>query len=116
VSALTLLSLPPALLAVPTATAGIAAGAFAAGLGLIFFNTIFETTVQQYVPPESLSRVASIDWMLSVGLQPIGFALAGPLAEAVGLSTALAAAAIWGVISTAVVLAVPSVRNLQRPT
>jgi DHA3 family tetracycline resistance protein-like MFS transporter len=60
--------------------------------------------------------VASIDWMLSVGLQPIGFALAGPLAEAVGLSTALAAAAIWGVISTAVVLAVPSVRNLQRPT
>jgi hypothetical protein len=58
--------------------------------------------------------VASIDWMLSLGLQPIGFALAGPAAEAFGLSTALAAAAVWGVASTAVVLAVPSVRNLPR--
>ena len=63
---------------------------------------------------ESLSRVASIDWMLSLGLQPIGFALAGPAAEAFGFSTALAAAAVWGVASTAVVLAVPSVRNLPR--
>jgi hypothetical protein len=72
--------------------------------------------VQQYVPPESLSRVASIDWVLSVGLQPLGFALAGPLAEGVGLSTTLAAAAIWIVASTAVVLAVPSVRNLRRPS
>jgi predicted MFS family arabinose efflux permease len=114
VSALTLLALPPALLAVPTATASIAIASFAAGLGLIFFNTIFETTVQQYVPPESLSRVASIDWVLSVGLQPLGFALAGPLAEAIGLSATLWAAAVWLVVSTAVVLAVPSVRNLPR--
>jgi MFS family permease len=116
VSALTLLALPPALMAVPTETASIAVAAFAAGLGLIFFNTIFETTVQQYVPPESLSRVASIDWVLSVGLQPLGFALAGPLAESVGLSTTLAAAAVWIIASTAVVLAIPSVRNLPRPS
>jgi hypothetical protein len=114
VSALGLLALPPALLAVPTATAGIAVASFAAGLGLIFFNTIFETTVQQHVPPESLSRVASIDWVLSVGLQPLGFALVGPLAEAIGLSTTLYAAALWILLSTAVVLAVPDVRNLPR--
>jgi MFS family permease len=114
VSALTLLALPPALLAVPTATASIAVASFAAGLGLIFFNTIFETTVQQHVPPASLSRVASIDWVLSVGLQPLGFALAGPLAEGIGLAATLWAAAAWILVSTAVVLAVPSVRNLPR--
>ena len=49
-----------------------------------------------------------------VGLQPLGFALAGPLAEAIGLSATLWAAAVWLVVSTAVVLAVPSVRNLPR--
>jgi MFS family permease len=114
VASLLTLALPPALLAIPADTAWIAVAAFAAGLGLIFFNTIFETTVQQHVPPESLSRVSSIDWVLSLGLQPIGFALAGPAAEALGLSTALACSAVWGVVSTAVVLAVPSVRNLPR--
>jgi MFS family permease len=114
VASLLTIALPPALLAIPTGTAAIAVASFAAGLGLIFFNTIFETTVQQHVPPDSLSRVASIDWVLSVGLQPIGFALAGPAAEAFGLSTALAFAALWGVVSTLVVLAVPSVRNLPR--
>ena len=114
VASLLTIALPPALLAIPTGTAAIAVGSFAAGLGLIFFNTIFETTLQQHIPPEALSRVVSIDWVLSVGLQPIGFALAGPAAEAFGLATALAYAAVWGVVSTAVVLAVPSVRNLPR--
>ena len=114
VASLLTLALPPAMLAIPAETGVIAVASFAAGLGLIFFNTIFETTVQQHVPAESLSRVSSIDWVLSLGLQPIGFALAGPAAEAWGLSTALACAAVWGVVSTAVVLAVPSVWNLPR--
>jgi MFS family permease len=115
VSALALLAGPPALLAVPAETLVIAVAAFFAALGLSFFNTVFLTTMQQFVRPEALSRVSSIDWLLSVGLQPIGFALAGPVAEAIGLSTALAAAAAWMVASTALVLCIPSVRNLRRP-
>jgi MFS family permease len=115
VSALALLAGPPALLAIPAETLVIAVAAFFAALGLSFFNTVFLTTMQQFVRPEALSRVSSIDWLLSVGLQPIGFALAGPVAEAIGLSTALAAAAAWMVGSTAFVLCVPSVRNLRRP-
>jgi MFS family permease len=115
VAALSLLAGPPALLAIPADTVAIAVAAFLAAAGLSFFNTVFETTMQQYVPPESLSRVASIDWLLSLGLQPIGFTLAGPLAERIGLSTTLAAAAIWMLVSTTVVLAIPSVRNLRRP-
>jgi hypothetical protein len=114
VTALLTLALPPALLAIPAETSAIAVASFAAGLGLIFFNTIFETTVQQRVPAESLSRVASIDWVLSVGLQPVGFALVGPTAEAIGVSTTLAAAAAWMIVSTAAVLLVPNVRNLPR--
>jgi MFS family permease len=114
IPALALLGLPPALLAIPAPTLVIAAGALTAGLGLSIFNTLFETTVQEYVPPESLSRVASIDWVLSVGLQPIGFALVGPLAILVGIRATLSAAAVWALVSTAVVLTIPSVRNLRR--
>lgn len=114
VAALSLMALPPALLAVPAPTALIAAGAFVAGFGLIFFNTLFETTVQEQVPAEALSRVASIDWMLSLALYPLGLALSGFVADQVGTGPTLTAAAVWAVASTAVVLMVPSVRNVRR--
>jgi len=98
----------------PAPTPLLAAGAFAAGFGLILFNTLFETTVQQHVPAAALSRVSSIDWMLSLGLYPIGLALAGWVAEVIGVGATLAVAAAWALLSTPLVLAVPSVRNLRR--
>jgi MFS family permease len=114
VAALSLLALPPALLAVPTPTAAIAGGAFLAGFGLIFFNTLFETAVQQHVPDEALSRVAAIDWMLSLALYPLGLALAGFVADLIGTGPTLAAAAVWAVVSTAIVLLIPSVQEVRR--
>jgi MFS family permease len=110
---LALLALPTGLLAAKAPVAAIAVGAFAGGLGLAFFNTLFETTVQKAVPPEALSRVASIDWMLSASLLPLGFAAAGWVGSHVGARETLAAAAVWAVVSTAIVLAVPDVRNLR---
>jgi MFS family permease len=114
VAVLSLLALPPALLAFPAPTAVIAAGAFLAGFGLIFFNTLFETTVQEQVPEHALSRIAAIDWMLSLALYPIGLALAGFVAEAIGIGPTLTIAAVWSVVSTAVVLSVPGVRAVRR--
>ena len=109
---LALLALPTGLLALPASTLTIAAGALAGGFGLTVFNTLFETTVQRHIPADAVSRVASIDWVMSGGLLPLGFAIAGPLATAVGVRSTLAVSATWIVLSTAVVLAVPSVRNL----
>jgi hypothetical protein len=114
VAVLSLLALPPALLAIPAPTAAIAAGAFAAGFGLIFFNTLFETTVQEQVPEEALSRVTAIDWMLSLALYPLGLALAGFVAEAIGTGPTLAIAAAWALVSTVAVLLVPGVRAVRR--
>jgi predicted MFS family arabinose efflux permease len=111
---LALLALPPALLAVPAATPLIAAGAFAGGFGLAVFNTLFETTVQHHVEPAALSRVAAIDWLLSLGLSPFGFVAASLSASAFGVQVPLTVAAVWIVISTAVVIAIPDVRRLQR--
>ena len=65
------------------------------------------------MPPESLSRVASIDWMLSASLMPLGFAIAGRVAGAIGVHATLTASAVWAVVSTAIVLSVPDVRNFR---
>lgn len=108
-----LLALPLALLALRAPAGYTAAAAVAGGFGLTIFNTLFETTVQQLVPAEVLSRVASIDWMLSQGLQPLGYALVGPVAEAVGPGPPLAAAAVWVVVLTLAVLTVRGVRDLR---
>jgi MFS family permease len=109
---LALLALPVVLLAIPAPTVAIAIGAFAGGFGLTTFNALFETTVQQHIPMESLSRVASIDWVMSGALTPLGFALAGSVATAIGLRQTLLASAVWMLVSTALVLSIPSVRNL----
>ena len=111
---LMLLSTPLFLLATTEDTIAVAAGALAGGFGLTIFNTLFETTVQQHVPPAALSRVASIDWMLSQGLQPIGYALVGPATSAFGVRWPLIGAALWVIVTTLIVLAVPSVRALER--
>jgi MFS family permease len=111
---LMLLAAPLLLLAISDATIAIAAGALAGGFGLTLFNTLFETTVQQHVPPAALSRVASIDWMLSQGLQPAGYALVGPAAVAFGVDAPLVGAALWVIATTLVVLSVRDVRILSR--
>jgi MFS family permease len=110
---LALLALPTALLAVPAPTVVIAVGALAGGFGLAVFNTLFETTVQHHVAPDALSRVSSIDWLMSVGLFPLGLAVAGPAAAAFGVRLPLVIAAAWIVASTIIVLAVPSVRHIR---
>jgi MFS family permease len=110
---LALLALPTGLLAAKAPVAVIAVGAFAGGLGLAVFNTLFETTVQRAVAPEVLSRVASIDLMLSGSLLPLGFFAAGWAGSHIGLRETLAAAAVWAVASTVVVLLVPDVRNFR---
>lgn len=47
-------------------------------------EVIGNTLLQRLVPRRLLGRVTSLDWMTSIGLSPLGVALAGPLAVAVG--------------------------------
>jgi MFS family permease len=48
---------------------------------------IWGTLLQRRVPPELLGRVASLDFFVSVSLMPVSMALAGPVADAIGLRT-----------------------------
>lgn len=94
-----------------TSTA-IAAACLMALVG--FFGQIAEVTwatlLQKFVPPHLLGRVTSTDWLVSLSLQPLGVALAVPVATSIGISAAFG----WGGAITAAVmaaaLAFPAVR------
>jgi hypothetical protein len=87
---------------------------FVTGFGNMLFNTLWETTLQQHVPPASLSRVSAYDWFGSLLCQPIGLAVAGVAAAGLGMSRTLWIAAAVQIVETAALLAAPSVRHLQR--
>jgi MFS family permease len=106
-------ALPVALLAIPASTALIAAGALISGAIASLSEILYLTVVAQKVPQESLSRVMAYDWFGSLAIEPLGLALVGPLAVAIGTSTTLylGAATITACIFAA--LLVPSVRRLE---
>lgn len=113
-SALLFFALPVALLAIPAQTAVIAAGALISGTTASLSEILYVTVAAQKIPQKSLSRVMAYDWFGSLGLEPFGLALVGPLAVAIGISTTLwlGAATITLCILT-VFLLVPSVRRLE---
>jgi len=95
----------------PVATACFAAGlpvvlvgaAFlTAGVGIALFGIWWETALAERIPPHLLSRVTAYDWMVSLALAPVGFLLAGPLGEALGVREVLSAGAA---VTTLVLLA-----------
>ena len=109
----TLSSLQLVLLAEGAPFGAIAVAASIAGFAFAFGGVIYETALQRQIAPEKLSRVASFDWLVSMSMLPIGYALAGPVADSIGISTYLWIGAIWVVASAIGVALVPSVRNLR---
>jgi hypothetical protein len=107
-------ALPSVLLAIPAPTAAIAAGALLAGAGGFLFNALWDTALGERIPAAVLSRVSAYDWFGSFIAQPLGFALVGPVAAAVGTSTTLWIAGIAELVVCGAVLGVRDVRELAR--
>jgi MFS family permease len=106
---ITLLTLIPPL---PAAAIGLACALMFAGIQ--FGNALWDTVLQQHVPRDVISRVSSYDWMISLVFMPLGYTLAGPLADAIGRDATLVAAAALSASANLGVLLLPSVRNLPR--
>ncbi len=102
------------LLALRAPAPAIAAAQAVAGVGMGFFGAVWQTTLQQRVREEALSRVSAWDWMGSFAFFPLGFILAGPVSQAIGISTTLWISVGFLIVSTLAVLLVPSIRNLRR--
>jgi hypothetical protein len=79
---------------------------------VLIFNTLWETTLQQHIPPEALSRVSAYDWLGWYIANPIGLALVGPIAAGLGVQTTLFLAAAGECVAIALTIAMPSVRSV----
>lgn len=93
----------------------IAAAAVVSGAGISVFGTLWDTTLQQQIPSAILSRVSAYDWLGSVALIPLGYALTGSVVGILGVTGTLWLAAVSTVLGSATVLAVPAVRSVRRP-
>lgn len=84
--------------------------------GFMLGQVIWTTMLQQLVPRELLGRVSSLDWLMSIGLVPVSYALTGPVSGALGPDTTLIAAGLIGAVFMGALLLVPGVRDPERST
>lgn len=82
--------------------------------GGIFLNTNWATAVQQLIPNEFLARFRSYDYLLAFTAIPVGYAIAGPLAAAIGTDPVLTIAAGVIVVSAIIPALLPAVRLVIR--
>jgi MFS family permease len=99
---------------------GLATATWQLGLACLLFNAleaagtiVWATLKQRHVPASMLGRVSSLDWLISIGLLPLSFALTAPVAAAVGARTTLVGAAAIGGAITLVALFLPGMRDVE---
>jgi MFS family permease len=106
----------PLVLAFPSSKELIFISYFVAGFSVGPWEAFWSTQVQREVPKEYQGRVFSLDYMGSIGLMPLGMALAGPLANLFGERPLLIGVSIFHLLICAVVLLVPGVKEMKAPS
>jgi hypothetical protein len=105
-------ALPDVPMALHASAVWVAAAAFCCGAGSAVFSTFYSTTLQQQVPPELLARVSALSIFPAYGIGVIGYAIDGPLAAAFGSAAIFGVGAVYGLLSSAAVLTLRSVRQV----
>jgi predicted MFS family arabinose efflux permease len=93
----------------------IAGGALLGGMSYALFAVQWDTTMQREIPPDVLGRVSAYDWFGSLVFLPVGYAIVGPIASAIGVRTTFVIGAAFVVLSIGCGLCVPSIRNMRAP-
>ena len=78
--------------------------------GMLVWNPL----LQRAVPNELLGRVRSVDWIASIGLVPLSYAVIGPLADAFGVREVLFACGAFGLALTLLAYFLPGMRETER--
>ena len=100
---------------------GLATAAWQLMLACLVFNAleaagtiVWATIKQRHVPGRLLGRVSSLDWLISIGLLPLSFALTAPVAAAVGVRSTLVGAALIGGAVTLAAYFLPGMTAIER--
>jgi MFS family permease len=111
---MSLAAVPVALLALeaPAWTLYVSLAVMGVEWGL--YDPFWMTCMQRVVAPEMISRVSSYDYLGSLAFYPAGLALAGPLADAVGVTTVLWGSAVAAVLVSVFQLSWRDVRSPKR--
>ncbi len=91
----------------------VSVAVFLQGAVIVIIGLAWMNTLQEFVPSNLLGRVASIDVLVSSGLLPIGYGLAGIAADRLGASTVFV---LGGAISASVIalgLLHPAIRRMD---
>ena len=107
-----LFALPLAFLAAGAPVPLLVFGALLSGAGMMLGTSVWLSTLQRRVPAESLSRVSSYDWFGSFAFYPLGLAIWGPVAAALGIAVSLWLAFALFLAAVVALLAVPDIRRL----
>jgi MFS family permease len=86
---------------------------FVAGIGIAIFGAMWATTLQRNIPEDKLSRVSAYATFGLLACQPLGHALVGPAAAAIGVYATLWSAAGIQILSALVALSTPAIRRLR---
>ena len=105
-------ALPDVPMALHASAVWVAAAAFCCGAGSAVSGTFTGTAMQQQVPPEMIARVSALSIFPAYGIGVIGYAIDGPLAAAFGPAAIFGVGAVYGLLSSAVMLTLPSVRGV----
>jgi MFS family permease len=100
---------------------GVSSAVWQLMLAAVAFNAletagtiVWATLKQRNVPRSMLGRVSSLDWLISIGLLPVSFALTGPVAGVLGSRGTLVAAGVVGAVVTGAAYFVPGMRDVER--
>jgi MFS family permease len=74
---------------------------------------VWATAKQRHVPAALLGRVSSLDWLISIGLLPVSFALTGPVSAVIGANATLVGAGLVGGLVTFAALLLPGMRAVE---
>jgi MFS family permease len=101
-------------LAVPASLPLLVVAALLGGGQASLSELLWNTTLQEHLPAEVLSRVSAYGWLGALLFVPLGYAVVGPVAASIGVGTTLWVGAVWVIVSTAALLTVPGIRTLRR--
>ena len=99
---------------------GLATASWQLMVACLLFNAletagtiVWATIKQRHVPASMLGRVSSLDWLISIGLLPLSFALTAPVTSLVGVRATLVGAAVIGGVFTLGALFLPGMRDIE---
>jgi MFS family permease len=89
-------------------------------LACLLFNALeaagtimWSTIKQRHTPSSLLGRISSLDWLISISLLPLSFAITGPVADVVGVRATLVGAGLIGAAATFGALFIPGMRDVE---